>query len=324
MSEDGQSRVDYEFLLQKHPWIIEPKQNCILSPDSDGLLCGLLMSKYLGWKIRGFYDGKVLILEEGIKPRDCVFLDMEIFHPNIRSVGQHMVTFDKNKLPDNWGGFNQCIAANNLRNFDFKNDFTKKYPLGTIHLLLSIISQKINISISKEAVCPLLYTDGVFKNQFNYPENCLSWLNFLGADLPGNPLQNIFLDKHYSTYELMLALQDIFFEIHDIGAGHRGGDKIKISSSTGQLLNIDEKNNCLEPSTKKQAEEFLNILAAKTGWSYDPKHWSWGPYQTFCFKKGSIKPGKARYNTLMEKKPISLAIISRESIEYTIDEDGIF
>lgn len=317
-------RIDYNLLLQKYPWIIEPNQNCVLSPDSDGLLCGLLMSSYLNWKIRGFYDGKVLVLEKGTKPRDCVFLDMEIFHSSVRSVGQHMVTFDKNKLPKNWSGFNQCIAANNLRGYDFKNDFSKKYPFGTVHLLLAIVSQKMDIPISKEAVCPLLYTDGVFKNQFNYPENCLSWLIFLGADFENNPLQKIFLDKHYSTYELMLALQDIFFEIHGIGSGRRGGDKIKISSSKGQLINIDEQNNCLEQSTKKQAEEFLNILAAKTGWSYNSEYWSWGPYQTFCFKKGSVKPGKARYNALMEKDLISLAIISRESIEYTIDDDGVF
>ena len=72
-------RLDYETVLTTHPWIVERNQNCILSPDSDGLLCGLFMSNYLGWKIRGFYDGKVLLVEKGIIPRDCVFLDMEIY-----------------------------------------------------------------------------------------------------------------------------------------------------------------------------------------------------------------------------------------------------
>src|SRR3989338_8636574 len=121
--------IDYEKVLKQYPWIVEHGLDCILSPDTDGLLCGLFMSRYLGWHIRGFYDGKVLALEKGFKPKDCVFLDMEIFRPTVRSVGQHMVMYDKCKLPSNWSNLSQCISANNLRNFDCKNDFQKKYPL---------------------------------------------------------------------------------------------------------------------------------------------------------------------------------------------------
>ena len=91
MPQHSPTELDYHALLQQYPWIVEREQNCILSPDSDGLLCGLLMSHYLGWKIRGFYDGKILTIKEGVNPQDCVFLDMEIFRPNIRSVGQHIV-----------------------------------------------------------------------------------------------------------------------------------------------------------------------------------------------------------------------------------------
>ena len=191
MSSSLPSKLNYHSLITQFPWVLEPDQNCILSPDSDGLLCGLLMSHCLGWKIRGFYDGKVLAIEEDINHQDCVFLDMEIFRPNVRSVGQHMVMYDKNSLPANWSNFRHCIAANNLRNFDYKNDFKSKYPLGTVHLLLSILGQHQHISIKKNAVSTLLYTDGTFKNQFNYPENCLSWLDFLDASNNQNPLQKV-------------------------------------------------------------------------------------------------------------------------------------
>ena len=315
--------INYSEVISKYPWILKKNQDCILSPDSDGLLCGLLMSSRLEWKIRGFYDGKILILEKGFKPKDCVFLDMEIFRKEIKSVGQHMVMFNKHDLPPNWSNFGNCIAANNIRNFDFKNDFKLKYPLGTIHILLSILGQSLDIKISKNAVCPLLYTDRTFKNQFNYPENCISWLEFLGAEDAQNPLQKIFLDKHYSTYELMTALKDLFAEFHTIGGGKRGGDKIKISNSKGQVVNIDKKFGCLNEAIKDQAEKLLKMLADKTGWSYESLNWSWGPYQVFKFRKGSIKPGKARYNHLLAQNPISLALISRNSIEYTIDDDGI-
>ncbi|MBI4138002.1 MAG: hypothetical protein HY482_00180 [Candidatus Wildermuthbacteria bacterium] len=323
MPRHPSTELDYRALLRQHPWVVERDHNCILSPDSDGLLCGLLMSHYLGWKIRGFYDGKVLALKEGMNPQDCVFLDMEIFRPNIRSVGQHMVMYDKADLPPNWSKFNNCIAANNLRNYDFKNDFKLKYPFGTVHMLLSILGQDQAIPIPKSAVSSLLYTDGTFKNQFNYPENCLSWLDFLGANNMSSPLQRVFLDRHYSIHELMVELKDLFTQISIIGGGQRGGDKIKISDSRGNIANIDSHTHQLKSATNTQAETFLRMLADKTGWTFTPAHWSWGPYQTTRFRKGSVKPGKARYNALLAQDPISLAIISRNSIEYTMDEGGV-
>jgi hypothetical protein len=314
--------IDYGALLQKYPWIAQRDQNCILSPDSDGLLCGLLMSFYLGWKVRGYYDGKILIIEDGFHASDCVFLDMEIFRPNIRSVGQHMVMYDKARLPPNWHHLDNCISANNLRNYDYKNDFKVKYPFGTIHLLLGVLGQGNNIPISKNAIGPLLYTDGTFKNQFNYPENCISWLNFLGASTENNPLQKVFQDPHYSIYELMLELKDFFSKISIIGGGKRGGDKIKISDSKGNSINLDPASRRLLPETQAQAENFIRMLAERTGWNFNPGHWSQGPYTVYKFKKGSIKPGKATYNDLLAQDPVSLAIISGLSIEYTTDESG--
>jgi len=79
MPRHSSTELNYHTLLERFPWVVERDQNCILSPDSDGLLCGLLMSHYLEWKIRGFYDGKVLVIEDNFHPQDCIFLDMEIF-----------------------------------------------------------------------------------------------------------------------------------------------------------------------------------------------------------------------------------------------------
>lgn len=317
-------KLDYLEVIKKYPWILKRKQDCIVSPDSDGLLCGLLMSHYLGWRIRGFYDGKVLVAKRGVNPRKCIFLDMEIFRPGIRSVGQHMVMYDKNDPSPNWSNFSTCIAANNLRNYDFKNDFRMKYPLGTVHLLLAVLGQRTNISISKNSICSLLYADGTFKNQFNYPENCLSWLEFLGAHQVGSPLRKVFLNRHYSTYELMVALKNLFAEIHVIGGGKRGGDKVKFSDSKGRVTNIDQRVGHLRTEVVNQAKNFLRMLAEKTGWTFTSAHWWWGPYRVLRFQKGSVKPGKARYNALLVRNPISFAIISRNSIEYTIDGNGVF
>ena len=58
--EDQNEKIKYETLLKKHPWIVKKNAKCILSPDSDGLLCGLFMSHHLNWEVVGFYDGKIL------------------------------------------------------------------------------------------------------------------------------------------------------------------------------------------------------------------------------------------------------------------------
>ncbi len=315
MSKD---KINYINIFKKYPWIVEKNQNCILSPDSDGLLCGLFMSHYLNWKIRGFYDGKVLLIEKGFHMGDCVFLDMEIFRKSVRSVGQHMIMFNRDKLPENWANFDNSISANNLRNFDVRHNFKEKYPFGTVHLLMAIVGQRLPLKISKDAICPILYTDGTFKNLFNYPENCLSWLKFLDADDKKHPLYPIFFNDHYSISKLMIALSDLFTEFYLIGSGKRGGDKIKISDRLGNPVNLSD--NAFEIRVKTQAKQLLLMLSRKTGWNYNHKSWTWQYYNIYRFRKGSVKPGLARYNSLMEKNPLSLAVISGNSIEYTLED----
>jgi len=173
--EGRDNKIDYDKLIEKFPFIIEKDINCILSPDSDGLLCGLLMSDFLNWKIKGFYDGKVLILENGVSAKDCVFLDMEIFRKDIKSFGHHMLLLNKNSKPLSWVNFKNCIQPNNLREYDGLHDFRLKYPLATIHMLLGILGHKFNIKTSDDAIAPLFFTDGAFNVLFIVIPHSLLW-----------------------------------------------------------------------------------------------------------------------------------------------------
>lgn len=211
----GTEQINYNKIIADHPWIVREKQKCILSPDSDGLLCGLFMSSVLGWTISGFYDGKVLILKRGESVKDCIFLDMEIFRDFVKSLGHHMVLYNKKHEPKNWFNFSNCIQPNNIRGYDAKTAFSLKYPLGAIHLLLGIVGHSRRVEIKNTAICPLLYTDGTFKNLFNYPENCLSWLNYLCAEDKNSPLKTIFFNDHYTTSSLMIAAKRFFWTIKE-------------------------------------------------------------------------------------------------------------
>ena len=280
------------------------------------------MSNYLGWKIVGFYDGKVLVVKNDIEPKSCVYLDMEIFRKEVKSVGHHMVLYNKKHLPKNWVELKNCISANNLRDFDMKNNFPVKYPLGTIHLLLGIVGQMQKVNLPIDSLCPLLYTDGTFKNLFNYPDNCLDWFDFLGAKITKTSLNDLFYNEHYTIYRLMIALNNLFFELKKINDGKKGGDKIKISDKNGELINFN--NKCLSQNTQDKAKSFLALLEQKTGWKYFDTSWHWGQFDIFRFQKGIIKPSQGRYNDLMSKNPLSLAITSRNTLEYTLDKENIF
>ena len=56
----------FEQTLKKHAWLFNKHSPLVLSPDSDGLLCGLVLTNIYGMKVQGFYDGKVLALHPGL------------------------------------------------------------------------------------------------------------------------------------------------------------------------------------------------------------------------------------------------------------------
>lgn len=322
--------IDYAAVIKKYPWIVEKNQNCVLSPDSDGLLCGLFTSHYLNWKIRGFYDGKILVLEKGFRSKDCIFLDMEIFRKGLRSVGQHMVMFNKDMLPLNWNNFEDCASINNIRGHDGYHDFRLKYPFATIHFLIGVLGTKQNIDIQKSAISPLLFTDGTWMNLLGYTENSLSWLKYLRADEEDTALNKIFLNKHYSLHELMLAMNDFLRERDAISIPRERGDRVTITIRGGEgtphnLIVEGEGLYLFNNEAKQRAERFLRLLAKLTGWKYEKSDWSWNKWHLSQFIKQDFVGSKTRlnnktFNEFIAKNPLSFAMTSTQNIEYTLED----
>ena len=167
--KDKNQIINIKEIENKYSWIFEKNVDCIISPDSDGLMCALLMSQYFDWKIKGFYDGKVLLYQKDIDPKNCIFLDIEIARKNVKSVGQHLIT-PCNKIYKEHGNnvFENCLSPNLLRNYDQKNNFQLKFPMATVHFLISILNHKIDINLSKKSIYPLLFVDGLYNVLFNY------------------------------------------------------------------------------------------------------------------------------------------------------------
>lgn len=338
-------KIDYKKLIAQFPWVIEKNLKCILSPDSDGFLCGLLVTNLLGWEVAGFYDGKVLITKQGVKYADCVFLDMEINRAGIRSIGNHLVEFNQ-KLSVSNRNFDQCIQPNSLREFDGKSAFQRKYPFGTVHLLLSILQAGGVIKdLPESAISPLLFADGVGNNLFGYPENCLDWIDYLKINQPEHILHKFLCENKLNFYQIMGYLKEFFimrdeynakgyFDGKDFlegGNNKRTGHKIKITNGQGAHINLFNQGAYLEihETEAKRVEGFIRKVAEMMGMEYLPEKWNWSHFDLTVFAKGllsgeskdpALRLNNGTYSSLFEKNPFSLAMTASNRVEYTLEE----
>jgi hypothetical protein len=315
-------RIDYQDIVKRYSWIVQPNQRCVLSPDSDGLLCGLFMSHMLNWQVKGFYDGKIMVLENGISAAECVFLDMEVYRNHIKSVGHHMVLYNANDIPENWVNFDNCIQANNMRGYDCLHTFRLKYPLATIHTLIGIVSSQIKVEIPESGIFPLLFTDGTYQVLFTYPENVLNWLNYLRADDIQNPLRIVFENEKFSVFRLMQAMDEFFRERDEISLPKQRGDRLRISNTDGSPCNIEKTNAtyAINRDAYQRIEKFIELLSRLTQWPYDRAKWSWNNWNLYRFTKKILSPLNTRkYSRIIGQLPLSWAITTGQRLEYTIE-----
>jgi len=341
--ENGYEVIDYQKVIDVFPWIIKPGQNIILGPDSDGFLCGLIATHFLDCNVVGYYDGKVLIIKDGISVDDCVFLDVEINRPNIRSLGNHLVTYN-NRLSHKHYSYDNCIQPNIFRNFDGKKDFQRKYPFGAVHLYLGILHHaNIITSLPSNSIWPLLFADGVWNNLFGYTENCLDWIKYLQINKSSHILNPHFCSSGHSFYEIMeglnsfLRMRDEFNargyyngnEYQEGGRNKRSGHQLKLSNPKGIPINLVKNNDQYDIHTneKERIAGFISSMSTYIEIPYNPQKWTWGGFRVETFSKGDFSTtslNNGSYNNMMDKKPLSMAMTSGANIEYTIENPGRF
>ena len=323
--------IDYEKILIDYPWISKKNQKCILSPDSDGLLCGLFMSHYLNWEIVGFYDGKVCVLKDGISAYDddVCFLDIEIYRVGIKSMGHHMLSVYNTAKPDDWNSkFKNCIQPNLLRGYD-KNNFRLKYPLATIHMLIGILETEIDIKVEESAIFPLIFVDGTYNVMFSYPENVLNWWDYMKVKTTSKLLKNIFMGENYTPYKLMLEMNSFFRERDEISdkTKKERGDKLVISNKNSSHRNFKFDNNLyhFEDDTKNKCVKFLKLLEKHTKWELKTHQWNFKNLNLMQFTKSDFvgrkwSITKSNYKEFLNLNPLSWAMTSGLNIEFTIEE----
>ncbi len=256
-----------------------------------------------------------------------------------------MVLYNKRLLLDlverGWFQYTNCIQPNNMREFDGKQDFQRKYPFGTIHLLIGILDHVLRerVEIAPDGIWPLLFTNGVLNNLFGYPENCLDWLEWLGITDEGHALNRVFCGSDYSVHEIMKGL-DSFFRVRDRynarghyrdgsyragGANRRTGHNMRISDPRGEIINLVPDANGqtfhIHEVEQERVVGFISEMSRRVGWEYRERRWAWGGLSVTVFQKEDMSKGRvnnATYAELMSRRPFSLAMTRADNIEYTL------
>ncbi len=188
--------LDFCKLRADTPWLVEHRRPMVVSPDLDGLLSGALLWGALSWKPVGFYDVSNLWLlpeYERLDAAGVVFVDHDIYRSNFPSIGHHMLVWGPDTMaPAHTDSDAPRLNPNLLRGFCQRDHFTRKYPFGTFHFLLAILSEWQMVELPSTTDDLLLLTfhaDSSLQNAFAYPENALDWMRWLGGDAPTSPLE---------------------------------------------------------------------------------------------------------------------------------------
>lgn len=299
--------LDYDAALKRFPWLVQKDQKCILSPDIDGLLCGLFCSQFLDWEIVGFYDGKIMLLEEGTGARDCIFLDMEILRKEMRSVGHHMNIHALNSPPpDYYEKMTNCANPNLLRGFDrLHSTLGRKYPLAAIHFIMYVL-ENYSPGITKvkpQGLAPIFFADGVWKILFKYTGNVLDWFDYLHSGVEADWWSQL---KQLSVIDLIREIDGFIAElkhIHPTQYGH-----INLSPFESEIL-----------------VKTLNLLISLTGWQFKREAWRLRNLKQYQFTKeiygqNGGSHGNAKFLEIWNKNPISLAMTDGATIQYTLEK----
>ena len=150
----------------------------VIGNDLDSLLSACFLKSLFGWDVIATYDYKTLwysAAEKDFTARfsngEYVAIDLDIYHPQIFSLGHHIL---ENDSSDVLAGHARSLNPNFIRGINVSN-FTRKYPLGTIHFLIWLFNQT---DLPRPAKFLMWLADSAFINaqSHRFRENVVEWV----------------------------------------------------------------------------------------------------------------------------------------------------
>ena len=133
----------------------------IISPDMDGFMSAKLLNRYNGSKVVGTYDKNLLCLADGVDPKECLFVDVDMNNSNYVSIGNHM-----RLLSDGAAG----NSFNPNQHYEVEK-YYEKFPYATVFL----ISFATEVPTSIDDKIRMAFSDSTLQNMQKYGENMRNW-----------------------------------------------------------------------------------------------------------------------------------------------------
>ena len=203
--------------------------------------------------------------------------------------------------------------------------------MATVHFLISILCNKIDINLSKKSIYPLLFVDGLYNVLFNYPENVMNWFNFLEINKENNPLHRIlFLEKH-SIANIMEGMDSFFVKRNEFGTKSRRdrGDRLVISDNKS-AINLKESGDFydINEDNVNRIKKFINFLSQQFEWEFKKDDWTFKNFKKNEFEKHKLESSQGipkdkrlideNRIKLYKNKCLSLAATAGNRVEYTL------
>lgn len=243
---------------------------------------------------------------------NCIYIDLDIYHSKCRSLGHHIVRFDeKNQLK----GFDNSCNINELKKYSVQNQFSKKYPLGTIHFLLWLYQIK---DCKGEWLKYLLWlADSTFINaqSHRFQNNVKNWLD----EFPVPFLIDSFEEVDTIDFEEKIeALQTILTK-----KGFEKGEG-QVKSRHHQLTGFQcqPQKNATEKDLSNYIQKIFDLVASLSDWTINSEQIKVDNLTYLTLKRKSAKIATILQNIdldafLIENKVFSYVFPFKDSINYT-------
>ncbi|MDB2239209.1 hypothetical protein [Halorubrum ezzemoulense] len=246
---DAFSRND---IREEFPFLDDTDRTMVVGGDIDAILSAVFLHHELGWEVSGFYTGFENIYytdEDAIQ--DAVWVDLDVSRQDLRSIGHHIV---RTQLDDELTGLQSSLNLNEIRGV-YKENFTRKYPLGTIHFLLWFYGVNELTPLQKAF---LLSADSTWINAQHYTDNVTDWIENC---LPSQWLIDAVEDVQTQEFEHRIA-EEVYPRIESTGFSRGSSSGRKTSTH----LNLSGWQCSFEDPTTEKVANLIDLIGEIMDW----------------------------------------------------------
>lgn len=305
-------------ILQQYEWLQSNKtENVVMGDDLDAALATVLyLSKNPNATLIGIYVAyERLFFNTNLSKTELansVFIDLDICHWRCRSLGHHIVRMsNSNQLR----GLKNSCNPNEIVGRSIDKQYTKKYPLGTVHFLMWLYDAPIPTELA-EALIWLADSSFINGQSHKFRDNVAQWL----AEMPTKTLTAGFDKIDTPAFEITIEAVQQHLQTQGFEKG-KGQATSRHRELTGFQCQPKAKAN--EAEIKDYVFRLITTVKNITNWQIDDKQINLGNMQCFngLRRSGTVEETLKNTNLddfLTSNNVFSYAFPYRDNINFTV------